>query len=91
MKAIHIFVALLLMSVVFTSACGKGGGDDGVKPGVDKEMSDLSDIAKRVDGNYDKLTAAEKEKFKVYGNVGQVKKQLKLMAHPPNEQYLKKS
>jgi len=93
MKTTLALAVLLSISVVLTAGCGcgGGGGDDGVKNSVSNQLSELSDIAKRVDGKYDKLTAEEKKKFEdAYGSKGAAKDMVNRMAHPPNVKAQKK-
>ncbi len=77
------------------AGCGCGGGNsgDGVKSEVADEMSKAVDAAKRADGKYEKLTPEEKQIFLKLtdNNEAQAKERVKMMAHPPNEKYLKKS
>ena len=74
-------------------SCGGGGSDDGVKNSTLNALSDANNIAKQVDGNYDKLTPEQKQTFikLANGNEEQAKKMVHNMAHPPNEKYLKKN
>jgi hypothetical protein len=93
MKTTIILAALLSVSLVLTAGCGcgGGGGDDGIKNSVSNQMSELNQIAVRVNGKYDKLTAEEKKKFQdAYGDEVAVKSMLKQMANPPNKKYQKK-
>jgi len=89
MKRINLFIALLSVAAVVATGCsGGGGGDDGVKSEVSQEMSQANELAKRVDGKFDKLTAAEKDKMiKQFGSEATARSEINLMAHPPNLQH----
>ena len=70
-----------------------GGGDDGVKPENAQALTDASSIAKKVDGNYDKMSDSEKQLFlkMANNNVDQARNVARMMAHPPNELYSHKA
>ncbi len=50
-------------------------------------MGDISKSAKAVDGNYDKLSDAEKQQVlkMAGGNVATARREVMFMVHPPNE------
>jgi hypothetical protein len=76
--------AILAMAVV---GCGSEG--DGISEQNKKVMSDTNALAKKVDGNFDKLTDTEKEAFLklAHGDEKQARALCNLMAHPPNEAF----
>lgn len=86
---------MLLCAVMFvTLGCGCGGSPpkDGVNQTEAGKMSDLNSIAKRVNGDFNALTPEEKAKFiALYGSKAEAKKIMKMMVHPPNEQYTNKN
>jgi len=93
-----LFAPCLLLATlgVTLSGCGCGGGNsgpqDGLKPEVNKQMSDMNDIAVRVKGDWKLMTPEEKAKFiATFGDQKQAKNMVKLMANPPNAKYQKKN
>ena len=88
MKSISLG-GVLLLALVGAGIAGCHGGDvgDGLKPDIAKPAADLSAAAKRVGGNYDQLTAAEKTQAlsMAGGSEAQAKSLVSLMAHPPSE------
>lgn len=78
---------LAALGVFSLAGCGCGAGGDGLAPAAQQQVSDLSSLAKKVNGDYDKLTPDEKNQFlKAQNNDEQAARQLvKMMAHPPNE------
>lgn len=83
---------LLALAVVASALIGcSGDKGDGIKAEDRQALTDTNSIAKRVDGNYDKLTDAEKTQIlkMANGDETQARKLLQLMAHPPNEAFLK--
>lgn len=68
--------------------CGNGGfKDDGVPDSYKSQASDANALAKSVDGNYDKLTPAQKSSILslANGNEKQARTLFYYMAHPPGE------
>jgi hypothetical protein len=92
MKKTLGLIILLSAAMFVTVGCGCGGGPP--KDGLDQteagKQADLNNIAKRVKGDFNALTPEEKARFiALYGNKGEAKRIMKMMAHPPNEQYNK--
>jgi hypothetical protein len=85
-------VCLVTALALFVCACSNGG-DDGVKPENAKALSDANALAKKVDGNFDKLSDSDKQVIlkMTNNNVDQAKTLTKLMAHPPNEAFAHKA
>lgn len=82
-------VAIICMSVVSGGLCGcaSGSSSDGVKPEDKAVLMDANALAKKVNGDYDKLSQSEKEVIlkMANGNEAQARTLCKMMAHPPNE------
>lgn len=82
-----IRTALVAAAVTCAFVIGCKEPSDGIKPEDHQALSSAATIAQKVDGDYDKLSDAEKqEMLKVAGNnENQARSLLKMMAHPPNE------
>ena len=82
-------VALVCMSAVSGGlfGCSSGNSSDGVKPEDKAQLIDANALAKKVNGDYDKLSQSEKEVIlkMANGNDAQARTLCKMMAHPPNE------
>lgn len=79
-------MAALLVGAAI-SGCKGGGGSDAVSPENTQALTDTTSLAKKVNGDYDKLSDAEKQQvLKTFGNnEQQARTMLMNMAHPPNE------
>lgn len=88
MRNFVLGMAVLVSVGVFAGGCQSQ--DDGIKPEIKQQLSDTSSAAKRVDGNYDQLSEAEKKQFldMANGDEAQAKKLVHNMAHPPNEAFV---
>jgi len=79
--------SLLLAAAIFSLVgCGCGRtGDDKVSDKVTAGVEDAASMAKRVDGDFDKLKPEEKEKVLKLANNDetQARAMFKMMAHPP--------
>lgn len=80
-------ILLVAVAAFATAGCHGGVSGDGTNPQAQQQASSISEIAKRVGGNYDSLTADEKQKFLgiANGNEKQARNVCYLMAHPMSE------
>lgn len=93
MKKLISLLALVVTLGIVAAGCGCGGGapKDAIDQGEARKESDLNDIAQRVHGDFNALTAEEKARFiAMFGNKTEAKRIMKMMAHPPNEKHIKK-
>ncbi len=77
-----------LAAAVLLVGCGDSGPkDDGIKPEAKQTLADANSLAKKVDGNYDKLSDKEKQVFLGMANNDEpgARRLTMMMAHPPNE------
>jgi len=77
----------LLALTLGLSGCSSGSSSDGVKQEDKVALADASTLAKKVDGDYDKLSADEKQVVlkMANGDEKNARSLFKMMAHPPNE------
>ena len=84
---------LFLIAVLglVAGGCSRDEGD-GIKPEAKQELTDANATAKKADGDFDKLSAADKQKFVglANGNEAAARQLVKNMAHPPNEAAIRK-
>jgi|SRR5579862_6061032 len=66
--------------------CSSGSSSDGVKAEDKQQLMDANSLAKKVDGDYDKLAPNEKQVIlqMANGDEASAKKLCMMMAHPPN-------
>jgi hypothetical protein len=87
MKRACSLVALLCAVGFIAAGCGCGHSNepqDGVKPEASQQMAEVSELAKKVKGNFKLLTPEEKAKFiALFGSQAAAKKMIKMMANPP--------
>jgi hypothetical protein len=87
MKRISAWIVLLSATAFIAAGCGGGHRDepqDGVKPEESQQMSDASDIARRLHGDFKLATPEEKAKFiALFGSKTAAKRMMKMMANPP--------
>ena len=83
LSSIIALAGLLVVAGPLSGCLGGSSGDD--TKGDRKEMTDANSLAKKYDGDFDKLSASEKEVVlkMASGNEAQARSLFKLMAHPP--------
>ncbi len=86
----RLALSLLVASIVLSfggAGCNHGASDDGVKPENRQALTDINAAAKAADGNFDKLSEADKQRAlqMANGNEASARSLVKMMAHPPNE------
>jgi len=82
-------VAILCLSLATAvlGGCSSSNTSDGIKPEDKAQLMDANALAKKVNGDYDKLSQSEKQIFLTManGDEASAKNLCKMMAHPPNE------
>ncbi|HWD37337.1 MAG TPA: hypothetical protein VG944_00685 [Fimbriimonas sp.] len=84
-------LALSAMGLVI-AGCNSGDTGDGMKPENQKIAADANALAKKVGGDYNKLSPDEKQQFLklANGNEAQAKVICNMMVHSPNEGIVQK-
>ena len=79
-----LFVACLAALVV--AGCAGSDKGDGIPDAQRAKASDLSAIAKKADGDLDKVSPADRQKFidMAHGDEKGARALINLMTHPPN-------
>jgi hypothetical protein len=93
MKSTLCLIFVLFGVMIVTVGCGCGGSQpkDEVKAEDSRQASELSDLALKVKGDFNALKPEEKAKFiAAYGSKAMAKKVMKVMAHPPHQDHVKK-
>ena len=88
LKPVKFGLLSLVLSII-VAGCSGGDGlkDDGVKPEAKQALASAAELAKKSDGNYDKLSDSEKQVILKMANNNEesARRLLAMMAHPPSE------